>query len=196
MTEWIRASTFHQQQGAEDWRVVGDGACTFVPTRSLTEAARLVQAIADLPGMDEEPPDIDVRSGGVTVRLVTRSADGYGMSQRDLDRARRISGAARQLDLAPDPTVVQNLLVIVGSQATPEVMPFWQAVLGYVPRPDSPAEDLVDPDILLFKDAQPNLQGAKRREQMRTHEVRKCETALRGTDEQRAPFPQVCDVLP
>jgi 4a-hydroxytetrahydrobiopterin dehydratase len=24
-------------------------------------------------------------------------------------------------------------------------MPFWRAVLGYEPRPDSPAEDLVDP---------------------------------------------------
>jgi 4a-hydroxytetrahydrobiopterin dehydratase len=24
-------------------------------------------------------------------------------------------------------------------------MPFWQAALGYVPRPDSPGEDLVDP---------------------------------------------------
>jgi 4a-hydroxytetrahydrobiopterin dehydratase len=24
-------------------------------------------------------------------------------------------------------------------------MPFWQAVLGYVPRADSPSEDLVDP---------------------------------------------------
>lgn len=23
-------------------------------------------------------------------------------------------------------------------------MPFWQSVLGYIPRPDSPEEDLVD----------------------------------------------------
>jgi 4a-hydroxytetrahydrobiopterin dehydratase len=40
---------------------------------------------------------------------------------------------------------VQSLLVIPGATVPAEVMPFWRAVLGYEPRPDSPSEDLVDP---------------------------------------------------
>ena len=35
--------------------------------------------------------------------------------------------------------------VIPGALDTRKVMPFWRAVLGYEPRPDSPEEDLVDP---------------------------------------------------
>jgi 4a-hydroxytetrahydrobiopterin dehydratase len=49
------------------------------------------------------------------------------------------------LDLAADPSAVQSLLVITGATSTAEVMPFWRAALGYEPRRDSPAEDLVDP---------------------------------------------------
>ena len=42
-------------------------------------------------------------------------------------------------------TSVQSVLIIPGAPNTADVMPFWRAVLGYEPRPDSPAEDLVDP---------------------------------------------------
>ena len=56
-----------------------------------------------------------------------------------------MSAAARELGFAADPSAVQSLLVIPGATSTAEVMPFWRAVLGYEPRPDSPDEDLVDP---------------------------------------------------
>jgi 4a-hydroxytetrahydrobiopterin dehydratase len=59
--------------------------------------------------------------------------------------ARQISAAARRLGLSADPSSVQSLLVIPGATSTAEVMPFWRAALGYEPRRDSPAEDLVDP---------------------------------------------------
>jgi 4a-hydroxytetrahydrobiopterin dehydratase len=67
------------------------------------------------------------------------------MTRRDEELARRISAAARLLGLAADPSAVQSLLVIPGATVRAEVMPFWRAVLGYEPRRDSPAEDLVDP---------------------------------------------------
>src|SRR5262245_26752049 len=91
------------------------------------------------------PPAIDVRATGVTIRLVTAAADHFGMTQRDVDLATRISEVARDLGLRADPAAVQNVLVVPGAPDTAAVMPFWQAVLGYVPRPDSPDEDLVDP---------------------------------------------------
>jgi 4a-hydroxytetrahydrobiopterin dehydratase len=67
------------------------------------------------------------------------------MSQRDVEMARRISAAARRLGLSADPSSVQSLLVIPGAPSAAAVMPFWRAALGYEPRRDSPAEDLVDP---------------------------------------------------
>jgi 4a-hydroxytetrahydrobiopterin dehydratase len=145
MTDRISPRQFHEAEGTEDWRVVGDGACAYFPTGSFAAAARLVQAISELPGVDDHYPDVDLRRGGVTVRLLTTTDDYYGMSRRDLELARQISAVARDLGLTGDPTAVQTLLVIPGAPVTAAVMPFWRAVLGYEPRGDTPDEDLVDP---------------------------------------------------
>jgi 4a-hydroxytetrahydrobiopterin dehydratase len=147
MSDFITPSEFHTAQGTADWRVLGEGAHAFFRTGSMAEAARLVTAIGAIPGVDGEGnvPEIDVRKSGVTVRLLTKQADGYGMSTRDVELARAISSAARSLGLSADPSVVRSFLVVPGAADTAAVMPFWQAVLGFVPRPDSPEEDLVDP---------------------------------------------------
>jgi 4a-hydroxytetrahydrobiopterin dehydratase len=145
MTERISPQQFHQSEGVEAWRVLGDGACAYFRTGSFAAGARLVQAIGALPGIDGHPPDVDVRPDGVTVRLLTTEGDYYGMSQRDVALARQISAVARDQGLVADPAAVQSFLVIPGATATAEVMPFWRAILGYEPRPDSPDEDLVDP---------------------------------------------------
>jgi 4a-hydroxytetrahydrobiopterin dehydratase len=136
---------FRESTGVEDWCVLGDGANVFYRAASLAQSALFVQAISELPDVDGHPPAIDVRHDGVTVRLIT-FVEGYGgMTARDLDFARLISAAARRLGLTADPSGVQYLLVIPGATSRAEVMPFWQAVLGYIPRIDSPSEDLVDP---------------------------------------------------
>src|SRR5919198_1181721 len=147
MTDRISPKQFHESEGVGDWRVVGDGACAYFRTRSLAEGARLVQAISELPSVDDphHHPDIDMREGGVTVRLLTTDDDYYGMSKRDVELARLVSAAARKLGLPADPSAVQSFLVIPGAPDVATVMPFWRAVLGYKPRPDSPAEDLIDP---------------------------------------------------
>ena len=145
MTDRISPQQFHEAEGVEDWRVLGDGVCVYFRTGSFAASAGLVQAIGALPGFDDHHPDIDVRRDGVTVRLITIADDYYGMSTRDVELARQISAVARELGLVADPSAVQSLLVIPGATVTAEIFPFWQAVLGYEPRPDSPAEDLVDP---------------------------------------------------
>jgi 4a-hydroxytetrahydrobiopterin dehydratase len=145
MTDRLSSKQFHESEGVEDWRVLGDGACAYFPTGSFAAGARLVQVISELPGVDDHHPDVDVRRDGVTVRLITITDDYYGMSPRDVELARQVSAVARGLGLAADPSAVQSLLVIPGATATAEVMPFWRAVLGYEPRRDSPDEDLVDP---------------------------------------------------
>ncbi len=145
MTDQIRVRQFHESEGVEDWRVLGDGACAFFRTGSFAAGARLVGAIGELASIDDHHPDVDVRHDGVTVRLITISDDYYGMSRRDVELARRISAVAREQGVPADPAAVQSLLVIPGAPVTADVMPFWQAVLGYVRRGDTPGEDLVDP---------------------------------------------------
>jgi len=145
MTDGISPKQFHESDGVGDWRVIGDGACAFFRSGSFAASARLVQAISQLPGVEEHTPDVDLRHDGVTVRLITYTDDYYGVSQRDVEMARQISAAARRLGLSADPSAVQSVLVIPGATSTAEVMPFWRAALAYEPRRDSPAEDLVDP---------------------------------------------------
>ena len=84
-TEGITPGQFHDAEGVEDWRVLGEGACTYFRTGSFAAGARLVQAISELPGLDEHSPDVDLRHDGVTVRLITITDDYYGMSQRDVE---------------------------------------------------------------------------------------------------------------
>ena len=143
--EGVSPDQFHETEGTEDWRVVEDGAGAFFRTGSYAESARLVTAISGLSGLDVDRPRIDVRADGVSVRLLTRRDDWYGPSRRDVELARQISAEARELGLTADPSAVQSFLVIPGAPDTSAVVPFWRALLGYEPRPDSPEEDLVDP---------------------------------------------------
>jgi 4a-hydroxytetrahydrobiopterin dehydratase len=145
MKDGITVRQFHGSEGVEDWRVLSEGASAFFRTGSFAAAAKLVQGISELPDLEDHRPEVDVRDDGVTVRLITITDDYYGMSQRDVELARRISAVARKQGLAADPSAVQNLLVVPGAPLTAEVMPFWRALLGYEPRGDSPDEDLVDP---------------------------------------------------
>ena len=145
MTDQITPSQFHETEGVEDWRLTSEGASAFFRTRSFAESARFVQAISELPGVEDHRPGIDVRHDGVTVHMITYTDDYFGPSQRDVELARQISAAARKMGLIADPSAVQSLLIVPGATDIAEVIPFWRAVLGYEPRRDSPNEDLVDP---------------------------------------------------
>ena len=145
MIDGITAKQFHESDGVEDWRVVGDGACTFFRTGSFVGSARLVQAIGELAGIDDHRPDVDLRHDGVTVRLTTYTDEWYGMSQRDVVLARRISAVAHALGISADPSSVQSILFTIDARVSADVMPFWRAVLGYEYRADNPKEDLIDP---------------------------------------------------
>jgi 4a-hydroxytetrahydrobiopterin dehydratase len=145
MTDRISPRQFHEAEGVEDWSVLGEGAYTYFRTGSFATAARLVQAISGLAGLDDHRPDVDLRHDGVTVRLITITDDYFGMSTRDVELARQISAVARELGLSPDPSAVQTLLVVPGAPVTAEVIPFWRAVLGYEPLGDTPGDNLIDP---------------------------------------------------
>jgi len=140
MTERIRPKQFHESNGVDDWRVLFSGACTYFRTGSFATGVALVDAIGTLAEAAHHHPDVDLRYAGVTVRLMTHDVD--GLSQRDVELAREISAAARALNVPADPTAVQAVQVTIDALVRPEVMPFWQAVLGYRELGD---EDLADP---------------------------------------------------
>jgi len=142
----ITPRQFEDAEGTDDWRVLADGAHAFFRTGSLTAGARLAQAVGDLEGTGPGRPDIDVRHDGVTLRLVTATDDSFGMTTDDVDLGSRISAAAQELGLESDASAVQSVMpIVIDALDIPGAMPFWQALLGYVRRPDSPDEDLVDP---------------------------------------------------
>ena len=144
MSEQITPKQFHEADGVEDWRVLGEGACAFFRTGSFAEGTQLAQAISNLAGLDPHHPDVDVRHDGVTVRLITIVEGYYGLTERDVELARQISGVARELGVPADPSGLQTVQVAIDALVRAEVMPFWRAVLGYQDRGDGD-EDLLDP---------------------------------------------------
>src|SRR5207247_4786393 len=104
MSEGITARRFHESAGVEDWRVVGEGACTYFRTGSFEAAARLVSASSELAGLDDHHPDVDLRHEGVMVRLITVRPDYYGLSERGLGGARERSAGGRNGGDSAEPT--------------------------------------------------------------------------------------------
>ena len=146
MTERMTARQFHHSDGVADWRVTDGGAAAYFRTGSFVEGARLVQAVAELPGVAERAPDLDLRPDGVFVRLFTTAPAPDGLSSRDVEMARLISAAARRLGLVAEPAATQNVVVTIDAVDIARVLPFWRAVLGYANRDDDgPVPEVVDP---------------------------------------------------
>lgn len=137
MAEPITSAQFH----ALDWRVMAYAAATHVRTRSFAEGARLADEIGRLADSSVRRPDIDLRSNGVTVRLTVN--DEGELTEDDLKLAGAISNAARELALPVDLTRLQMIQIAIDALVIPDVMPFWEAVLGYRAFDDV----LVDPDF-------------------------------------------------
>jgi 4a-hydroxytetrahydrobiopterin dehydratase len=139
--ERLTARAFHDAEGVQDWRVLFGGAHAHFRTADLRQGAELVARIAEISAEVGLAPDVDVRSHGVTVRTCSR-ADG-ALGARDIQLARRVSQAAQELGLRPDPSQVQSVNIAVAQDAGADVRPFWNAVLGYR---DLGPEDSADPN--------------------------------------------------
>jgi len=140
MAEPITSRQFQEAPGVEDWRVLFRGASSYFHTGSFATGVALVDAIGELAEAANHHPDVDLRYDGVTVRLWTH--DVMGLSERDVELARQISGAARGLGVAADPSAVQEVDLTIDALVGADVLPFWRAVLGYRQVGE---EDLLDP---------------------------------------------------
>ncbi|MDP2293072.1 MAG: VOC family protein [Actinomycetota bacterium] len=98
-----------------DWRVVDGVTTAWFDARSLAQGAALAARIVEL----SNEIVVDLRATGVRVRL---DSD---------DHAAAVSAAARDLGLAADTAVPQQLSVVVESANPTEVAEFWQRVLDF-----------------------------------------------------------------
>src|SRR3954469_14378681 len=101
MADLISAREFQASDGVDDWRVLGRGACACFRTGSFPVGVELVEAIGALAEAAGHSPDVDPRPADVTVRLPM--GDARGLTERDLEFARQISGVARELEIRADP---------------------------------------------------------------------------------------------
>lgn len=139
----ITEGEFSAAEGVDGWRALYWGVKTLFDTGDFATGARFVAAIAAEAEAMNHAPIIELRIDSVTVQLIT--IDVGGISDLDVELARRINAVASGMGLVPTPAVQQ--LEIAFDAAEPDaVADFWRAALGYVQ---------VAPGLLI----EPNLAG-------------------------------------
>lgn len=140
--EQISDKDFSAAEGVADWRVLFWGAKALYETGDFATGARFVAAIAVEAEAVGHAPLIDLRPDTVTVQVITV---GVGLSDLDLELARRITRVAAELGFAADPSAVQHVQIAIDAADSGAVMQFWRAALGYV---QVGPEDLVEPNLI------------------------------------------------
>lgn len=131
--EDLTGQEFQDQDGTDDWRVVGSDALAWFAAPSHAAGARLLRRVGetvDSAGTPGEPllPDVDLRAGGVRVRI---RRPGGRFTGREVELARTVSAAAADLGLTADPSALQLVQIGVDTQHLPSLLPFWQRMLGH-----------------------------------------------------------------
>lgn len=123
------------------WRVVHGVPTAWFDAPSLTEGAALAGRILEL----SADIAVDLRPTGVRVRL---DSD---------EHAEAVSAAARDLGLAANPAVLQQLNVVFDSANPSAVRQFWQPVLAYEPGDDGGLADPLrrDPEVRIRQSTEP-----------------------------------------
>jgi 4a-hydroxytetrahydrobiopterin dehydratase len=122
----------------DDWVVLHGGATAVCGVRSLTDAARLAQALTQIPGLDGSGAPLTIADDRVTVRLARGM---FQLEERHISLARAVSTVARATGAVPDRAAVQEVQVAVAAQPDALDVEFWRAVLGYRPLDDDNAID-------------------------------------------------------
>lgn len=115
-----------------DWVILHGGPTAVFRVVSLSEAARLAAAIAEVPGLGDRTL-LSAASDRLTVKL-TREM--WGTEPEHIAVARAISDVARAHGALADPSSVQEVQIAVAAQPDAIDLPFWRAVLGYAPLHD------------------------------------------------------------
>ncbi len=120
--------------GLTGWVYAAGSLRTRVVTPDFAAGLALVDAIGAAAEAAGHHPDLDLRYGLVDVRLV--SHDAGGVTQRDVDLARTVTGLAGDAGLRTSADGVQALELALDSPDGRALSAFWAAFLGYEPHDD------------------------------------------------------------
>jgi 4a-hydroxytetrahydrobiopterin dehydratase len=129
---------FLAAEGVDDWVVLHGGATVVFRVPSLSEAARLAEAISQAPGVAGAGVLLTLADTRLSVRL---SRDIWNLEQSHIQLARAVSTIARELGAVPDRAAVQEVQVAIAAKREAVDVGFWRAVLGYIPMADDNAVD-------------------------------------------------------
>src|SRR5678815_2311927 len=129
---------FLASEGVDDWVVLHGGATAVFRVGSLTEAAQLVESVANAPGIAGAGVLLTLADTHVTVRL---SRDVWSLEPRHVELARAVSAIARERGAVPDRAAVQEVQFAIAAKLDAIDVGFWRAVLGYAPMADDNAVD-------------------------------------------------------
>src|SRR4051795_3334185 len=119
--------------GLTDWRQLFEVLRTRFLTGDFATGLTLVNRIGELAEAANHHPDVELRYPHVNVTLF--SHDVFGVTSRDLDLARKISGAAADLGVTADPLATAVVEIGLDTWDHEEIKPFWRAVLGMDDHP-------------------------------------------------------------
>lgn len=129
--------------GLGDWRKLAQALHARFITRDFGTGAALVAAISELADAADHHPDVVLTYPHVDVKLV--SHDEHGVTERDIDLARKISAAAGERGIAADPAAPALVELALDTADVAAIGPFWAALL----TGDAGAvrgDDVADPD--------------------------------------------------
>jgi 4a-hydroxytetrahydrobiopterin dehydratase len=129
---------FLAAHGDSDWVVLHGGAAAVFRVQSVVEAARLAEAIAEVPGLDGAGVLMTIADGQLTVRLA-RGVE--RLEERHVQLAHAISAIARERGALADRKRVQEVQLAISARPDEIDVGFWRAVLGYVELADDNAVD-------------------------------------------------------
>jgi 4a-hydroxytetrahydrobiopterin dehydratase len=119
---------FLEAEGTDDWVILHGGAAAVFVVPSLTAAAGLAQAVAEVPGFAESGALMTITGGQLTVRL----ARGVERLERaHLELARAVSEVAQAHEAVAHRERVQEVQLAVAAGPDELDVGFWRAVLGY-----------------------------------------------------------------
>jgi 4a-hydroxytetrahydrobiopterin dehydratase len=129
---------FLAADGVDDWVVLHGGATAVFRVAALGEAARLAEAVAQVPGLEGSETLLTIAGGRLTVRL---SRGVFRLEERHIALARAVSAVAREHGGVADRTAAQEVQLAIAAQPDALDVGFWRAVLGYDAVDDDNAVD-------------------------------------------------------
>jgi 4a-hydroxytetrahydrobiopterin dehydratase len=129
---------FLRADGVEDWVVLHGGATAVFGVASLSESAKLAQAVADVTGFEGSGGLLTVADQRLTVRL---TRDVWALEPRHVELARAVSAVARSHGASADRAAAQEVQLAIAAKTDAIDLGFWRAVLGYAPMSDDNGVD-------------------------------------------------------